>query len=552
MKIDLSTIPFSRYGSYFVISILDGQFWLRDIRGGDESPSQLFMLQFEEDVDYVCTETQLTIFEKDNLEARIDFIFPHYQSVHIKTQNLSVELIADKVRYDSFNFMDSGKYEYISYKKENKYGMTLISGKVEIEAPWMTVGNENVNIKLMPNSELYIENYRVIQSSQHKVEDFDVAKQSLEQEYSTWLNKMPVLDNKYEASKNLASYLLWTNTVGKDGLMKYDITYMSKNWMQNIWSWDNCFNAILMADQFPELAYNQLKVFIDYQDESGAYADFINDKFVSYNCVKPPIHAWAYRKMMAINPYFQDKVRLNEMYDSLVLNTNFWLNYRTHNDLPYYTHGNDSGWDNASIFHEGFPVTAPDLSAYLIQQMDILSSMAEQLGKLDDATCWKQKADNLFERFLPTFYDGTQFRAFHTFSEKMIHSNSSAILFLPIVISYRFEEDLSKQIIQEFLSRFECNYGIATEEASSSLFTGDGYWLGPIWAPETYIFVDALFRAGFDKDALRISEKFCEATLIGGLAENFNPHTGEGNDDLAFSWTSSVLLLLGNTLKMEG
>ncbi|MGP6145733.1 amylo-alpha-1,6-glucosidase [Jeotgalibaca sp. A122] len=549
MKIAISKIPFSRYGSYFVISYFEGELLLRDVHGGDESPSELFRLSFNEEVAFECNETKFTVFSKNNAENKIEFIYPTDKTVHIRTTRMALKLEAIKVRYDSFNQMGSNSYEYISYKKETKYHLEVLSGNLSVDAPWKTVGNEHIRLELANDSELYLTNYRVIHESVTP-QSFEDAHVAVQKEYQEWLNNMPTTDPQYQLPHDLASYLLWTNTVRVDGFLNLPITYMSKNWMQNIWSWDNCFNAILMAENYPELAYNQLKIFNNYQDDSGAYPDFINDKYVSYNCVKPPIHAWAYQKMMEVNPKFSEDKFLSEMYDSFSRNTNFWLNHRTHDGLPYYTHGNDSGWDNASIFHEGFPVTAPDLTAYLIRQMDILGDFADKLGKQKEAHDWREKADLLYDKFLPAFFDGKQLRAFHTFSGEKIKSTTSAILFLPIVLAYRFNDADKEQLISELLNRFECKYGIATEEPTSSLFTGDGYWLGPVWAPETYIFVDALYEAGYHDDALRIAKKFCDATLVGGLAENFNAHTGEGNDDLAFSWTSSVFLLL-NQMNLE-
>ena len=61
-----------------------------------------------------------------------------------------------------------------------------------------------------------------------------------------------------------------------------------------------------------------------------------------------------------------------------------------------YNHGNDSGWDNASIFHEGVPVESPDLAAHLIRQIDILSDMAVELGLMDEAKKWSKTADEMY------------------------------------------------------------------------------------------------------------------------------------------------------------
>jgi len=41
-----------------------------------------------------------------------------------------------------------------------------------------------------------------------------------------------------------------------------------------------------------------------------------------------------------------------------------------------------------------------------------------------------------------------------------------------------------------------------------------------------------------------------ELTLVGGMAENFDPFSGKGLVDPAFTWTSSVFLLLAEQFAM--
>ena len=76
--------------------------------------------------------------------------------------------------------------------------------------------------------------------------------------------------------------------------LKRQAILMSKWGMNNVWSWDNCFNAMAMAKGFPELAEDQMLLMADYQDEFGAYPDAINDLDYHFNFHKPPIHAWAF------------------------------------------------------------------------------------------------------------------------------------------------------------------------------------------------------------------------------------------------------------------
>ena len=76
----------------------------------------------------------------------------------------------------------------------------------------------------------------------------------------------------------------------------------------------------------------------------------------------------------------------------------------------------------------------------------------------------------------------------------------------------------------------------------------DRYWLGPIWGAPTYFLIDALKGAGFGNFADRIRNKFMLLAQKGGMAENYNPITGNGLSDLAYTWTSGIYLLLNESL----
>lgn len=70
----------------------------------------------------------------------------------------------------------------------------------------------------------------------------------------------------------------------------------------------------------------------------------------------------------------------------------------------------------------------------------------------------------------------------------------------------------------------------------------NGYRLGPIWTPVTYLFIDSLKSFGYAEDGERIKEKYLDLILVGSMAENFDPHSGKRLVDTSFTWTSSVFL----------
>jgi putative isomerase len=94
--------------------------------------------------------------------------------------------------------------------------------------------------------------------------------------------------------------------------------------------------------------------------------------------------------------------------------------------------------------------------------------------------------------------------------------------------------------------RFLTDYGFATESTKSRYYETDGYWRGPIWAPSTMIILDGLANAGEEEFAREIAYKFCSMCKKSGMAENFNALTGEALRDNAYTWTSSVFLILAN------
>ncbi|TCZ75438.1 hypothetical protein E0485_17500 [Paenibacillus albiflavus] len=526
---------------------------LRDLHGGDEAPSTIFVLKLMkggEAIPYelVVSETRLRIVHKFNQTEYAELCISDEDIIHARLAGVSLQLTAVKSRYDSLMPYGLNQWEYHLYSKEIKLMFTLLQGDADIRAPWKFVGNESIEIIMNPNDEVcsfVIESYKTVWKKK-TYEDYIQACERVDTHYKQWLQDMPVVPDKYEPSRELAAYITWSCVVHPEGQLKDYAMYMSKNWMFNIWSWDNCFNAMMLSANRPELALAQLDLFIRHQDESGIYADFINDKFLSFNCCKPPIHAWAFKNMRNQNSWFDDKAIVARMYDSLTRATNYWLEHRRADAscLPVYNHGNDSGWDNASIFHHGIPVEAPDLAAHLIRQMDILSEMAVELQLEDEATAWKVEADKLYGLLLERLVQDSRFVARYAPEDRIIEHQDSLILMMPIIIGYRLPQNIVETLVNTLVDRFEAAFGLCTESHASPLYRENGYWLGPIWAPVTYLFIDALMDNGYNEFATRLACKFMDLTLVGGMAENFDPVSGEGLVDPAFTWTSSVFLML--------
>lgn len=556
--IDLKNIPFSRFGSFFVISSYDEnserKIYIRDVRGGDNSTGKLFYLDFIEDKESIqdyeisCTETLLTIKKNDN---KVEIFFQDEDSIRIRGEGINLNLSYLLKRYDNIFSLGRDKWELCSYSKELRILFKKIAGKISVIAPWDKVGNTSIDILLCSDNEpfdIVLESYKVLPKHvKNDNGDFYDNYKLVVEEYENWFKQLPSVPDIYIEKKKLASYITWMNFVKPEGCLKRYAMYMSKNWMTNIWSWDNCFGAIFLASFNPQLSYDQYMMFKEHQHESGVYPDYINDTYASYSCTKPPIYGWCYDYLLKKNSYFYDKERLSEVYDTISKQTKYWLNHRTSSkSLPYYSHGNDSGWDNGTLYDKGIPVITPDLSAFLIYQMDFLSRIANKLDMTKEKEKWTSLADGLTENMIKHLWKDGKFNGYCLANNEYIKDGDSLQLLLPLLIAYRLDDDINKKLLEALSDgeRFYGTYGLATEGMNSKFYKENGYWRGPVWAPTMLIFIESLHRMGEAFLAKDLAERFTNAVLIGGMAENFDPKTGEGLVDPAFAWTSSVFLTL--------
>jgi len=339
----------------------------------------------------------------------------------------------------------------------------------------------------------------------------------------------------------LATYVLWSATVTPAGFFARESVLMSKHWMDKVWSWDHCFNAIALASGLPDLALDQFLTPFDHQEATGALPDSIAHSERLYNFVKPPIHGWALARLRAEGVEL-DATRLRDVYDKLARWTRFWLDQRRAEGhaLPHYQHGNDSGWDNATTFDRARVVESPDLAAFLLLQLDVLAGLAEELD--EDASVWVDESVRIAKALQEELWRGDGYVA-RAAIDGQDATRSSLLPALAVVAADRLPA-AAREALAAGVRAFLTPWGPATERPDSALYEDDGYWRGPIWAPSTMLIEDGLRRAGHTALADDISGRFRRLCENGGFAENFDARTGEGLRDRAYTWTAAVYLVL--------
>ncbi|HEX5088037.1 MAG TPA: trehalase family glycosidase [Nocardioides sp.] len=344
------------------------------------------------------------------------------------------------------------------------------------------------------------------------------------------------------ATTGRATYTLWSATVAPEGMLGRESVLMSKHWMDKLWSWDNCFNALALAPGLPDLALDQFLAPFDHQDEWGALPDSITHSEALYNYVKPPIHGWAFARLRQASPRALSRPELELVHDRLSRWSDYWLTCRRvpGHVLPYYQHGNDSGWDNATTFDLDRVVEAPDLAAFLAVQLDVLAGLARELGHRTER--WERESEALVAALLDQLWTPEGFVAVGASSGRR-SGTTSLLTLLPLLLGDRLPADV-RRVMADKVREHLTDHGLATELPSSPQYEEDGYWRGPVWAPSTALIEAGLRRSGYDELADEVSRRFRALCERSGFAENFGALTGAGLRDRAYTWTAAVYLTL--------
>jgi glycogen debranching enzyme len=413
-------------------------------------------------------------------------------------------------------------------------------------------GNPTAELELTPPAgewgEVAIEEFRSAWRPREYRGPFDKHAADAQRDFEAFVDRLPPVPAKYAVAHKLAGYIDWSCVVRPHALLERPGMLMSKNWMTNLWSWDNCFNALALSYGQAKLAWDQFMAIFDRQDELGAPPDFINDTYQSFKYVKPPIHGWTLRKLMARG--WLTRRHLGECYAPLCAATDWWFAYRDydHDGVPQYNHGNDSGWDNATSFDVGNPVEGPDLLAFLAIQMEVLGDVAERLGKKREASEWRRRSEESVGRLMEHFWDGEQFRALASGTHVAESDGDCLLNFMPLLLGERLDAKIRRKLVAGLKrpGRFLTDHGLATESPRSPKYQADGYWRGPIWAPSTMLLVDGLAACGEDALARRVVRRFADMCAANGFAENYDALSGAGLRDRAYTWTASVFLVLAH------
>ena len=551
---DVRAIPFSRRGSWLDLSPVVGLHRVeRDIHLVSHTTGMHAVLRLvptvagaQADATTIATPS---VLRWESPAGAVEAVFETTDVIRFRGRGLGMRFTEAADELTPFTgmylFADpiDGSPVYTSYETGRRYRITVIAGEVQV------VGAESLGSAARwveavgPDGwELVVEELETAREPYRTRTTFDDARETVRDEFEAFLDTVAPWRSDDVPAADAAAYVLWSATVRPEGFLDREGVLMSKHWMDKVWSWDHCFNALALAEGQPTLAFDQFMLPFDHQTDAGALPDSVTHSEALYNYVKPPIHGWAFTALRRALPASLVDPQLPEIYRRLAAWSRFWLDHRRvpGHAVPHYQHGNDSGWDNATTFDRDRVIESPDLAAFLLIQLGVLRGLAVELGNETDASAWASAEAEVREG-LAKLWRGDGYVAVAA-SDGREAKRRSLLTLLPIVLGEALEPETADVLADDIRTHLT-EWGLATEPIDSQDYESDGYWRGPIWAPSTVLVEDGLRRAGQTALADAVRERFLRLCEKSGFAENFDAVTGEGLRDRAYTWTASAYLL---------
>ncbi|WP_108819305.1 amylo-alpha-1,6-glucosidase [Pseudovibrio sp. Alg231-02] len=558
---DFDRVPFSRHQRFTTLSMMCGQddeqrCYLRYVAGGDERPSlgRLCKLEFLSKDGTVLTpqftlsphRLDVDLFSNERKQGYVSFCIGEGELLHIKGQGVLLKFTLEGSRYDYAFQHPNGDQCIVAAGENLRLTPFTTAGDAVVEGNWRRDHADNVSLIFSGEQfEGGIILHRRLCPEVEK-QSFEEAQATSRQAFFNWHGKQ----DQSEAEQ-LATYLLWANTVPAEGALTHPSTYMSKNHMINIWSWDNAFSAIGLAGIDPDLAFSQFAAIFDWQDDSGLLPDFVHDAGASFAFTKPPVHGWALLHIFEAYRDCFNSEQLVYLRDKMERQLSYWLTHTraSEQELPSYFHGNDSGWDNASFFDHGGPVVGPDLPTFLCLTATCIARLYRTSEDPNTASKFDYVSKQMKDLMINQLWNGKTFDFRKPAQPNLVLPDTSLAQFMPLLLGSDLPREIAGKLIERFNTQgFLTEWGPATENPQSTYYEADGYWRGPIWAPTTLLIFDGLCRQGEIRLAHELAKRFMKTCEASGMAENFDALTGAGLRDKAFAWTSAVYLRFQNVL----
>lgn len=377
--------------------------------------------------------------------------------------------------------------------------------------------------------------------------------------WTDWFGQMPRLRPDLDRMGRLAWWALRANRLRVDHDPSRSMVVPSKLGYVGAWQWDSYFIAAGLRHGAPDLAWEQIAMFLDHQLDDGLLPDVVSDDGVlasttdlppgdaaaSMSLVpvtKPPLIAWALAQLNRVAP---DPARLAWARPRITASQRWWTTVSdTDGDgLAEYLHPYSSGLDDSPLFDAGMPAEPPDLNSYLCLQDDLLSAIAATEGDAYAANAHRAEAHERMSRMLETRFD-LRARRFDAMAGGQPLSVFTPFHLMPLLTG-RLPGPVAAAVVETMLERLWGRRPLPTVAPDEPSFDPQRMWRGPVWVNVNRLVAEGLLASGRHDLARELAERTLAMMLeTGGFHEYWNPLTGERppTATTSFAWSAALFI----------
>ncbi|MBQ8831084.1 MAG: hypothetical protein IJ017_05760 [Oscillospiraceae bacterium] len=434
--------------------------------------------------------------------------------------------------------------------KSGKMLIVPLSGGFAVTNPWNVEKNEydKVEIDFIPDAatggfDAAIHEYMDFRTKDAEYPAFEEVKAESQKSFDDFvaLNlRKPA--KGWEGLFQYAAYTVWSHRCGVCGNFTEPMVFMHLIWANYAMSWQQSYNAMPMLNN-PREAWRLIKVMFNYQVPNGQVSASVNYHGVGVGGMQPPFQAlaldWIFSQCGDDWLTVED---CEEMYPKIESWLNFWLSRRNAghgDDRCHIFSAHESGWDDLSLYSEGFPIETPDIFSYLIMMMDALGRMAKKMGKTEESEHYYARSKKLLDTLVTELWDGEQFVGYMSETGKRIKCKSLDMFQSLVLGKDRLPQHIIDKLAEDIMlpGEWMTDIGLATESLTSPLcHFGYNFVLGRVITPCNMLTAVGFYRCGKIEVAKEICRRCCQNQYDNGIILGYAPMDTEVDGSPIDTW----------------
>ena len=333
----------------------------------------------------------------------------------------------------------------------------------------------------------------------------------------------------FEEVTKYAQWVVWSHRTKAIGCFQQPHILFQNAWGCAAAPWQQSYNAMAMLGD-PVEAWRLICVMFLYQDErTGRVPGMMTYSSPAMTGMQPAFQGFAldflFRKL---GDSFISADEAERMFPKMAAWVNYWTTYRSAgfgDDVIALLSPHESGWDDSSLFKDGFPTVDPCANTFIVLLMEAVARIAKRsysfADKYDE---WMARAKKLTDTIINEYWDGERFVS--KVNGKIVDSYSLAN-YQPIILGKRLPQHIIDKVAEKLTEEEQwlTDIGLASENMHSDLATfAISFVCGRVVGPMNMILTVGLQAAGKQKEADMIARRYCEHSAREGVILGYAPY----------------------------